>query len=508
MIGGLFLCTVVALAQDQEVLAEAVGGGTIVAAASFSSSGIGVPKLSRALDELQWSNARLLQRRESKHGEKQQQQQQLAVATTNELENEQHEHLHRQQVEEDADDATVEEEEEDRVLDTAVVSDDDLGNGDIDLSFPDDDVDGGSRSSASEESSSSCKSIIAVNGWRLLASGTNSSTTPDVDTLYPDADVTLPYNDSSSVLPTDEEFVCEVSNGRTLPIRGTDEQVAELRHLLNKGHLISAMSSIVYNTPQGIANDFTSTSGYISNSVVLPDGPIQFTTNNSGADAAAAGEGETNRKLSVYEGNKRVLVVRVTDVDGLAVPEDAATISDKFFGTNGDTRTMLSGFQRCSFGKLLMTNDYDTDAYDEILAAPGVLELTIDVRLQTSTQEEIAESAQRALALKLGHALPGPFHHIAFVLEGCYPVETTCEFAAYAFVNHWLSVFVGENFKFPAVVMHELGHNMNLAHSGGTDGEIYTDHTCLMGNPLFSDDVGRMCFNPAKNYQISVGSGR
>lgn len=25
-----------------------------------------------------------------------------------------------------------------------------------------------------------------------------------------------------------------------------------------------------------------------------------------------------------------------------------------------------------------------------------------------------------------------------------------------------------------------------------------TDHTGLMGNPLYDDDVGRMCFNPAK----------
>ena len=37
-----------------------------------------------------------------------------------------------------------------------------------------------------------------------------------------------------------------------------------------------------------------------------------------------------------------------------------------------------------------------------------------------------------------------------------------------------------------------------MAHSGGLDGQTYTDHTCMMGNPLYSDDVGRMCYNPAK----------
>lgn len=75
-------------------------------------------------------------------------------------------------------------------------------------------------------------------------------------------------------------------------------------------------------------------------------------------------------------------------------------------------------------------------------------------------------------------------------------------------MNHWLSLYVGDNYKYPAVVMHELGHNLNMAHSGGTDGLEYTDHTCLMGNPWFDDDYGRMCFNPVKNYQIGMATGR
>ncbi len=48
----------------------------------------------------------------------------------------------------------------------------------------------------------------------------------------------------------------------------------------------------------------------------------------------------------------------------------------------------------------------------------------------------------------------------------------------------------------------EIGHNFNLAHSGGLDGRTYSDHTGLMGNPLYSDDIGAMCFNAAKNYQL------
>ena len=42
-----------------------------------------------------------------------------------------------------------------------------------------------------------------------------------------------------------------------------------------------------------------------------------------------------------------------------------------------------------------------------------------------------------------------------------------------------------------------------MAHSGGLNGQAYTDHTCLMGNPLYSDDIGKMCFNPAKSWYVN-----
>lgn len=55
----------------------------------------------------------------------------------------------------------------------------------------------------------------------------------------------------------------------------------------------------------------------------------------------------------------------------------------------------------------------------------------------------------------------------------------------------------------PFLLLTEIGHNFNLAHSGGLDGRTYTDHTGLMGNPLYSDDTGAMCFNGAKTWQLS-----
>ena len=73
-------------------------------------------------------------------------------------------------------------------------------------------------------------------------------------------------------------------------------------------------------------------------------------------------------------------------------------------------------------------------------------------------------------------------------------------------------MFQGRYISETGVLVHEMGHALNLAHSGSPGGMAwsggtvgsggYTDHTCSMGNPLYSDDIGQMCFNPAKSYQI------
>jgi hypothetical protein len=91
-----------------------------------------------------------------------------------------------------------------------------------------------------------------------------------------------------------------------------------------------------------------------------------------------------------------------------------------------------------------------------------------------------------------------------FLTEGCY--VDSCGWAAYAHIRGWLSLYKGDNYIKPAVVVHEIGHNLGFAHSGGLDRRTYSDHSCLMGNPLWADDLGKMCFNAAKNFQLAVGS--
>lgn len=48
--------------------------------------------------------------------------------------------------------------------------------------------------------------------------------------------------------------------------------------------------------------------------------------------------------------------------------------------------------------------------------------------------------------------------------------------------------------------MHEVGHNLNLGHSGET--AIYDDQQGMMGFSYSSEDAPRMCFNGAKYAQL------
>ena len=163
-------------------------------------------------------------------------------------------------------------------------------------------------------------------------------------------------------------------------------------------------------------------------SVTLPPGAIQIKT-----DPHRRLEHEEGR-AATYTGKKPVLIVRVTDGNGKAVPQTAEQTSDKFFGTQGDLENMKSQFGRCSFGELDITyNDYGdtTNAIVSKLAAPGVLEVSIGISLKNN-QGTITNAIGRAVETKLGKSnlpnprfgnylgLPGPFAHVLYVVENCY----------------------------------------------------------------------------------------
>jgi hypothetical protein len=235
---------------------------------------------------------------------------------------------------------------------------------------------------------------------------------------------------------------------------------------------------------------------------------IGATKNNSeiflppGLEIALEKKPAHTRNLAVVTGTKPILVVKVTDSTGLARSETPAQIGDDIFGTINDPNNLKSQLYDCSMGKLTVTEG-DTSLPNGVPngkgVAPGVMEVSITVDLGTNSRATIRNAVTTAVQNAIGESLPGRYQQVMYVLQGCY---VDCGWAAYAYVNSWNSVYQGSYYKMTGVQVHELGHNFNLAHSGGLDGATYTDHTGMMGNPLYSDDVGRMCYNAAKNWQV------
>eukprot|EP00557_Chaetoceros_sp_GSL56_P003157 CAMPEP_0176495950 /NCGR_PEP_ID=MMETSP0200_2-20121128/10937_1 /TAXON_ID=947934 /ORGANISM="Chaetoceros sp., Strain GSL56" /LENGTH=522 /DNA_ID=CAMNT_0017893877 /DNA_START=1696 /DNA_END=3260 /DNA_ORIENTATION=- len=206
-----------------------------------------------------------------------------------------------------------------------------------------------------------------------------------------------------------------------------------------------------------------------------------------------------SRNLAIVDGDKPILVVKVVDAVGKARAESLSTISDDVFGTFGDPVNLKSQMFACSFGQLNILPATENQVSNKGNIVNGVMQVTIPVTLEGNSRSTIRNAVTTEVQNVLGLTLPGPFQQVMYVLENCY---VDCGWAAYAYINSWNSVYQGGYYKQVGVQMHELGHNFNLAHSGGLNGATYTDHTCLMGNPLYSDDVGKMCFNGAKSWQI------
>jgi len=172
------------------------------------------------------------------------------------------------------------------------------------------------------------------------------------------------------------------------------------------------------------------------------------------------------------------------------------------FGTGVDPINLKSGLEECSFNRInvlpkALTSGGEPDDTHEV--ATGVIEVTIDISLTNQSNSAIRNAVTTKVQNLLGYGLPGPYDYVLYSLEKCY---VDCGWAAYAYVNSWNSVYQNVYYKRPGVLLHEIGHNFGLAHSGGLDGATYTDHTCTMGNPHYSDD-GFQCFNPAKNFQLN-----
>lgn len=285
-----------------------------------------------------------------------------------------------------------------------------------------------------------------------------------------------------------DEYHCELNSQDSRGVSGTmarlslnDEQTKEMNKEMNDGTLISGVSTY-HNAGASLSS---------KGEILVPSSdrmdPSSFTT---GWDR------RLNREL-VQEGDKTYLVVRIQATD-YEFEYSADDISKDVFGGVGDLVNLKSQMYDCSGEKLNIVNTY-ADDFGDLMAAPGVIDVSIDIPLTGSSDSAIWNAAKNAANAKLGVSINTYFDKVMFAKKGCFP--NNCSYAAYAYINSWGSMYQSGYIKHVGVQMHELGHNFGLAHSG-MGSKSYKDHTGLMGNPLYDDEVGKMCFNPAKSFQL------
>ena len=235
-------------------------------------------------------------------------------------------------------------------------------------------------------------------------------------------------------------------------------------------------------------------------------------------------------------GTKTVLVIRAVAADSATTATEEA-LSDDIFGTLGDAYNLKSQYSQCSDGQL----QFEPLTTNSLVGTDGVYTLNLPIEFVTGADDDVIRDAMVNQAIA---DLGAPLETIANYVMLCLPPGTG-DWVAYAYLNHWLSVYNDAWCQYPSAQMHELGksrsignipdnimsshklcsgHNLNLGHSndgatayGDQSGmmvRIYEivnkiitryQHFILIKIQGFSypeDDGPVMCFNGAKTYQL------
>lgn len=191
-----------------------------------------------------------------------------------------------------------------------------------------------------------------------------------------------------------------------------------------------------------------------------------------------------NRQSRVdKEGRKDTLVVRVIDRNNNAPPSDLGAVFS-------DELSLSNQIRDCSYNQ--MTVQPATQ-----FSSNGIIDVRIDVPASDFTNfadpEPFGLYAKSVAKQQLGSS-----YAEADLVIYCLPTIPGLRWAAYAYVGGHESFYNDDYCNNHEVLLHEIGHNMDLGHSSQGN-EEYGDFTGAMGAAYTG---GKMCFNPAKSYQL------
>jgi len=187
------------------------------------------------------------------------------------------------------------------------------------------------------------------------------------------------------------------------------------------------------------------------------------------------------------KGSRKTLVIWIQASDfSTTTPMDDGRdgcLTDEVFGTYGDPINLRSQFKACSFDQLNFV-PVNAESTTGVPVHNGVYSVKINQPVLGVDVSTIVNAVKAAATDALGN-LPSQYDNVML----CIPPGTKSngrDWHAFAYVNHWLSVFNDRKCNYVTLGMHEIGHNLNLAHAGDktdeygdTTGIVSSSHCCI-----------------------------
>lgn len=148
------------------------------------------------------------------------------------------------------------------------------------------------------------------------------------------------------------------------------------------------------------------------------------------------------RRRKLVTGTKSFLALRVEAAD-VSTSSSESEISDSWFGTSGDPLNFKSQMEACSYNK------YEVVPASDATHSGGVASVTISETVSGASDNVIVSAAVNAAASSLGSLYFNTDHIMV-----CVPPGTSGSWIAYAYINHWLSVYNNYWCNYPSGQMH------------------------------------------------------
>mmetsp|Transcript_28355 Transcript_28355/g.59402 ORF Transcript_28355/g.59402 Transcript_28355/m.59402 type:complete len:750 (+) Transcript_28355:136-2385(+) len=283
------------------------------------------------------------------------------------------------------------------------------------------------------------------------------------------------YNDGSS----QEDWVCELPQEEFSKLGLQYIKIDRLDAVIptkdvKSGESILIMSRAIVDTEDS--------------KMYIPSNAIIEVHNQSVEDAVS----KLTRNLAEKTGTLNTLVVRFVDRNGVAPNATIKKLENDFFDDDG---CLKSQYEACSYGKLKI-QPFSGTTQTGVTIEHGVVEVHIDLDVSTSTIDDLKQKGHLATGTTLGDLM---FNNTYDLVAYVFPPGCVGTWIASAYTNGKFSFYNNEAGSGVAFQVHEVGHNLGLAHSGAST--EYNDKTGMMGSS-FGDDDFYMCFNPAKSFQL------